>query len=278
LVFAAGSLNNYSGLGWDKTLPPNPNFLGRIRIIIVWVLDVGKENIVVPFLCALLLLIPAIYMPRVKATDSPLVRVVNPITGDRSFDFSTHDKNVGDTFHLYVTVDNVTNLSSWQIALTFDTSLLEFFGGVSILFCQNISLIPEEHIYPFLVNDTVYGGGSAVYNPSFNGSSLLVDLTFRMLQIGQCNLTLQSDTFLLDNSGLEISFTPLNASYRYSDLPSPDVNSDGIVNMMDIALTVSAFNSYSGKSNWNPRCDLNNDGIVNMRDINMVAINFNKRI
>jgi tungstate transport system substrate-binding protein len=46
-----------------------------------------------------------------------------------------------------------------------------------------------------------------------------------------------------------------------------DINLDLKVNMRDISILVSVFNSYPSRPNWNPDADLNNDGIINMRDI-----------
>lgn len=231
-----------------------------------------KKSVAVPLLSGLVLLLLLIRMPRLKATDSPLVRVVNPTTGDGWFNLTTHDKNVGDTFLVDVTVDNVTNLSSWQVALTWNMSLLEYVSGVMILFYD--SLVPELRPPPYFTNETLYAGGSAGPGPSFNGSAVMVELVLRVLGIGQCNLTLESDTFLLDDHALSMPFTPLNASYRY--YVSPDVNDDGTVNMKEVALAVTAFNSFPGKPNWNPYCDLNSDGRVNIRDIMIIVLNFNK--
>ncbi len=61
-----------------------------------------------------------------------------------------------------------------------------------------------------------------------------------------------------------------------------DINGDGKVNMRDVNLVISAFNSYPGSPRWNPACDVfsndtrtaGQDGIVNMRDLNFVVMNF----
>jgi len=239
------------------------------------VLFVRKISGLVLLLCGLLLPVLLICSPRVKATDPTLARVVNPETGDGWFNFTTHGKNVGDVFLVDVTVDNVTNLGSWQVALRWNTSLLQYIGGTMILFYN--SLIPEEHPPPMFTDGTLYAAGSDGPRwPGFNGSAVMVEVVLRVLGIGQSNLTLESDTFLLDNHGLSIPFTSLDASYRY--YVSADVNNDGTVNMKDIADAVSAFNSFPGKSNWNPYADLNNDGTVNMRDIAIIIFNFNKHL
>jgi len=53
-----------------------------------------------------------------------------------------------------------------------------------------------------------------------------------------------------------------------------DVNGDGKVDIMDIAIVAKAFGSDPTLPNWDPRADLNGDGKVDIMDIAMVAIHF----
>jgi endoglucanase len=53
-----------------------------------------------------------------------------------------------------------------------------------------------------------------------------------------------------------------------------DLNNDGKVNMVDIALVASAFGSTPDGPRWNFDADINEDGIINLRDIAIVARNF----
>jgi hypothetical protein len=52
---------------------------------------------------------------------------------------------------------------------------------------------------------------------------------------------------------------------------TPDLNKDGIVNILDITIVAVAFNSKPGNSNWNPTADLDGNSIVNIIDIAIVA-------
>jgi hypothetical protein len=45
-----------------------------------------------------------------------------------------------------------------------------------------------------------------------------------------------------------------------------DINGDGTVNINDLTLWDSAFNSKPGEPNWNPQADINGDGIVDKED------------
>ncbi|MEM3616534.1 MAG: cohesin domain-containing protein [Candidatus Bathyarchaeia archaeon] len=62
-----------------------------------------------------------------------------------------------------------------------------------------------------------------------------------------------------------------------SDVRSPDVNGDGIVNMRDIGEVVRVFNAKEGDERYKPQCDLDADGIINMRDVGIAILNFGKK-
>lgn len=62
--------------------------------------------------------------------------------------------------------------------------------------------------------------------------------------------------------------------------PSPcnllyDFNGDGKVNVVDIQMVASRWNTVSGDPNYSPTYDLNNDGKINVVDIQMVAAKWN---
>lgn len=58
-------------------------------------------------------------------------------------------------------------------------------------------------------------------------------------------------------------------------LLSADLNGDGIVNILDIAIVALAWGSYPGHPRWNPICDLDGNNAVNIIDITIVAIAYN---
>jgi hypothetical protein len=57
-----------------------------------------------------------------------------------------------------------------------------------------------------------------------------------------------------------------------------DVNSDGVVDIRDIAIFGKAFGSYSGHPRWNPAADLDGNGIINILDGVIIAKNFGKKL
>jgi hypothetical protein len=220
--------------------------------------------------------------------EQALLQVVNPITGDGVFNFT--DKKVGDTFLVNVTVANVQRMVCWQFALQWDSSLLECVNTTipsdNVFAYWNVSGEPMNVAGPDLSQRglIVYGAG-ITYSDSvgFNGSGVLAQIEFKILnKEGQSVLAFVNigiDTFLLSNDLSDIWFMPVNGQYSFSGSTLiGDVNSDGKVDMRDIALLVTLFNTRPSSTNWNPSADINNDGIVNMRDIAIVVIHFNQHL
>lgn len=58
--------------------------------------------------------------------------------------------------------------------------------------------------------------------------------------------------------------------------PPPDLNSDGIVDILDALQLASAFGSNPNDTRWNPKADLNNDDIVDASDGLILCNNFGK--
>jgi parallel beta-helix repeat protein len=55
-----------------------------------------------------------------------------------------------------------------------------------------------------------------------------------------------------------------------------DVNHDGIVNSIDLALLVQAFGSTPASSNWNPDVDLDNDSLIDAKDLQLLGKNYGR--
>jgi hypothetical protein len=55
-----------------------------------------------------------------------------------------------------------------------------------------------------------------------------------------------------------------------------DINSDGIIDYLDINVICRAFGSYPGHPRWDSRADLNGDNYIDYLDINVCARNFGK--
>lgn len=68
------------------------------------------------------------------------------------------------------------------------------------------------------------------------------------------------------------SIARAEASFELKPNLSPvDINQDGKVNILDLALVAKAWGSTPGHPRWDPRCDVNGDNRVNIMDITLVA-------
>jgi len=72
----------------------------------------------------------------------------------------------------------------------------------------------------------------------------------------------------------ENNFDQYPLVYPYGFVPKPDVNSDGTVNIIDIATVATAFACEPGDDRWNPLTDLDMNEMINIIDIADVARNF----
>jgi hypothetical protein len=57
-----------------------------------------------------------------------------------------------------------------------------------------------------------------------------------------------------------------------------DLNKDGIVNIIDIAIVAKAYGSKPGDASWNEAADLDKDGSVDIVDVSMVARDYGKKV
>jgi len=223
----------------------------------------------------------AIQCRRVSASEPAALKVVNPITGDEWF----NNKTVGDTFLANIEVFNVTDLTTFQIMLTWDPAILDYFGYE----------VPQNAVFPppefdigppspgpdvSVPGQLIYGINAGAGQPAFTGDGICFQIEFKVLAFGATLLHLDpypsSNTFLL--SGLnEMPFTTVDGRYA---LTRPqifaDVNGDGVVNVKDISMVVAAFNSFPNTPRWNVLADLDLNGRIDLRDIAIVVLNFGK--
>jgi len=177
----------------------------------------------------LLLSIVGIFVP-VNAAPTTL-ELVNPLDGTHDLHFTTGEKSVGDTITINITVKDVADLMTWQVAISWDPTLLEYvniampsdhiFAGKTIYPVGPDTSVPGQVIY-----GCVLGSGQA----TFTGSGTCAQLTLRIIKgvsmlepSVECDIVYfhyppysPADTFLLNSGGFDIDFTPVNAHYRYS--------------------------------------------------------------
>jgi hypothetical protein len=223
---------------------------------------------------------------RVNATEPTLLKVVNPLTGDQWFNFTSPWKKVGDTFTLNITVTNVVNMGAWEVELQLNSSVLEF---VKLIFPSDNVFAGENPQTPLVITKPVasvgmviFGAAAGPMQPSFSGSGVLAQVELKILQgIGESDLSFgdigEYGTYLTALDLSNITFTPVNGYYHSSENPMcADINNDGTVDMKDLMSAVQMFNSFPDTPRWNPRADIDGNGRIDMRDIVIIVLNFGK--
>jgi len=172
---------------------------------------------------------------RVKANPTT-VEVINPLDGSHDFFFTSDTMPVGSVFIINITVFDVTDLVCWEIKLSWDPSLLDFYKF----------WLPSDHVFkgveavggnlvippPIIEPGSVICGAAFIMPPehwSFNGTGTMCQLALRITQGVSpgnpevyCDLQfadIPMNTFLFDSLWTDIPFTPVNGNYRYRYVP-----------------------------------------------------------
>ena len=67
-------------------------------------------------------------------------------------------------------------------------------------------------------------------------------------------------------------------TFRVHVLYLGDLNRDGVVNIIDVAILANSYATTPGSPNWNPNADLNHDNVINIIDLAILANNYAKSI
>ncbi len=138
--------------------------------------------------------------------------------------YYTHSTPVGTTFKLNVTVYDVLDLYTWQINVTYDTSMLN---------CTAASL-PADQVFAgktYFAPPVVLGNGWVFYGATLLGEPAGVDategrlaqLTFEIISAPSTGVFRSSvdfsgigpETFMQDTPGIDIIFTTESGTYEY---------------------------------------------------------------
>ena len=193
-------------------------------------------------------------------------------------------QDIGKTFTLKLHVDNVTNLWSWKVKLTWDPAYL------------SMTTDPVEGTFLNSVNGTLFlwtpyantpGALNEVSDTSLGsleatGSGDLATFNFTIIHHGYNSTAINLTGAVMQDFNNPIAFSVVDASVR-NTVPGDVASStpgvpDGLVNMRDIAYMVSLFNTKPSSPNWNPNADVNGDGVVNMKDIATGVAHFNQHV
>jgi hypothetical protein len=199
--------------------------------------------------------------------------------------------DVGENFTVEVRIDNVMDLYAWQVALSFNSSVLNALNvtyAPDSVFNGNMDIITVTPVVDNARGYVLHGECLLGPVPGVNASGGLLQVTFAVIGHGQSSLHLVREgegilpedfaSFLLDSSVNEIDFASIDGHHHnhlLADITGIGGKPDGRVNMVDVAYLVVQFGTTPASSKWNPKADLNGDNKVNMEDIAIAMQNFN---
>jgi len=64
--------------------------------------------------------------------------------------------------------------------------------------------------------------------------------------------------------------------YPFGYVPNPDINNDGVIDILDLVKIALVYGSIPGMPIWNPYVDLNQDSRIDVFDLVMIAVNYGK--
>lgn len=168
----------------------------------------------------------------------------------------------GQHFTINVSIENGDNIGGYQFNIIYDSNVLRYVGSA------NADYLPTGAfpIPPIEGNNEITLAATSTDGPS-NGDGNLATVTFEVLDIKATDLTL-SDLILTDSDGNVLPHLLFNIGLVIDPQLRPeDVNSDGVVNIIDLVQVASRFNQLTDID----KEDINGDGVVNIVDLVKVA-------
>lgn len=243
-----------------------------------------KAAVITSTLSILLVFCLILALPNTRAVEQkPRVYVV-----PKEVVFYVSHASVGATFNVNISADDWTALGAfaYEIKLYYNNSLLQaitadFPVDSWIFYTRPIIflILPGPSWIEIHQQEGFVVAGSTLLadEPGRTGGGTMISITFRIIQApapGQrlsCLLEL-GDVIMVDPDAELIppgEYDVLNGNYVFSG--KEDLNLDGMVNILDIAILAQAYGSHPEDARWNPKADLNGDGEVNIIDFSAVA-------
>ena len=178
----------------------------------------------------------------------------------------------GGNFTADVAIANVTNLGSFQFVLTFSPGVVHVEGVELGDFLESTGrgTIP---VGPDINNETgtlIFGAGSYRTLPGPDGSGVLATISLSPQAEGESNLHLQS-VQVTDIVPNPISVDLQDGHVTVQTCIPGDLDCDCDVDIMDIMLVATRWNTSTGNPNYDPACDMDSDGDIDVVDIMIVA-------
>ncbi|HKZ93487.1 MAG TPA: hypothetical protein VJ249_02745 [Candidatus Bathyarchaeia archaeon] len=192
---------------------------------------------------------------------------------------------IGDLLQVSVNITDATDVFSYQVNVTWTTSMLNFTRVVSYgdFLAQTGSPYGTSRIEPTFIASNATGSASVAETilgdvAGVGGGGRLFTLEFLILDYGCANITISSGgdlpTMLLDSAGATISFS--SADGYFKNKLFGDANSDRIVDIFDAATLSSRWTGAPGALPYSRCVDNNDDGVIDIFDAAVTSANWGR--
>ena len=153
------------------------------------------------------------------------------------------------------------DVGGYQFTVKFDGDVLRYLQS------DNGDYLPPGAfaVPPDVSGDSVTLGVTSLAGTG-SGDGTLATITFEVLDVKESRLVL-SNVILTDAAGNRLVHLPLGGLVTDPQIVPEDVNSDGVVNILDLVQVASRFNQQVDIA----KEDINGDGVVNIIDLVKVA-------
>jgi parallel beta-helix repeat protein len=189
-------------------------------------------------------------------------------------------KALSQVFNISITVTNVANLYTFEFTLQYNTTLLDAKEIAIASFPGRTYKVSKK-----IIDDTqglVTLRIESISPPlQANETLVLASITFQVTHAViwpkpaiESYLRFNS-TKLITDAPVDVPHDKTDGLYRYRPIQG-DMDSDGKVTIIDLAIVAKAYGTKPGDPKWNELADLNHDNIINILDLIPVARNYGR--
>ena len=189
-------------------------------------------------------------------------------------------KALNQVFNISITVTNVANLCIFEFTLQYNTTLLDAMEIAIASFPGRTYKVSKK-----IIDDTqgLVTLRIESINPPLqaNESLVLASITFQVtyaviwLKPAIESYLRFNSTKLITDAAADVPHDKTDGLYRYRPIQG-DMDSDGKVTIIDLAIVARAYGTKPGDPKWNELADLNHDNIINILDLIPVARNYGR--
>ncbi len=199
----------------------------------------------------------------------------NPIPTPRLLTFSPDDVQVGDDegpLVVDVIVQDVNDLAAFEFSVTYDPAVVHV-AGVNLggfLGSGGRSTAPLGPDIDNTSGQVAFGAFSYGAGGGASGTGALAVITFTLQATGTTPLAFENPQ-LLDTLNYEIPTSPQGGQIQVVRYPFGDLDHDCVVDITDIMVVASRWNSRLGDPEYDPAYDFDGDNDIDVADVMQVA-------